>query len=142
MRWIIHDEKELMAIAATIAPKLKAGDVIALHGTLGVGKTTFVRALIRYLNKSETEVPSPTFTLLQMYDTANFTIYHFDFYRLKRPDEAYEIGIEDAFELGVSLIEWPDKIGSLLPKKHKSISFEMLPDNTRIIETEDFDEDA
>ena len=65
-------------------------------------------------------------------------MYHLDFYRLKAPEEAYEIGIEEAFSDGVSMIEWPEKIGTLLPKKHKSISFEILPDGKRHIWTEGF----
>ena len=78
------------------------------------------------------EVPSPTFTLLQIYDTPDFMIYHFDMYRLKSPDEAYEIGIEEAFIDGVSLIEWPEKIESLLPKKHISVTFKTT-ENGRLI---------
>jgi len=138
MRWVVQNETELLDIVKVIAPLLKVGDVVALYGTLGVGKTTFVRALVKYLTQQDIDVPSPTFTLLQMYDTPNFELYHFDFYRLKHPEEAYEIGIEDAFENGVSMIEWPDKIGALLPRKHKSLSFEILPDNSRVIEAENF----
>ena len=66
--------------------------------------------------------------MLQTYDTPDFTLYHFDMYRLKSPEEAYEIGIEDAFTDGVSFIEWPQKIGSLLPKKHIDVSIEIKPD--------------
>ena len=127
MEWIVATEAEMSSVAAAIAPLLKTGDVIALEGTLGAGKTTFVRALVRYLLNNEVDVPSPTFTLLQTYDTPILTLYHFDFYRLKKPEEAYEIGIEDAFDGGVSLIEWPQKIGSLLPKNHKTLTFEILP---------------
>ena len=138
MEWQVSTEQETAVVAAKLAPLLHKGDVILLNGTLGVGKTTFVRALIRFLVKKEIDVPSPTFTLLQTYDTPNFTIYHFDFYRLKSPEEAYEIGIEDAFIEGVSLIEWPDKVATLLPKKHRSITFQLLDDGNRIIITEGF----
>ena len=138
MEWIISSEKELDTIANIIAPLLGAGDVVALNGTLGVGKTTFVRALVKCLIGKKIDVPSPTFTLLQTYDTPRFTLYHFDFYRLKSPEEAYEIGIEDAFSDGVSLIEWPDKLGKLLPKNHKTISFEILDSGERHICTEGF----
>ena len=138
MKWRVTSEKETAAVAAKFAPLLKKGDVVLLNGTLGVGKTTFVRALVRHLLKFEAEVPSPTFTLLQTYDTPKFTIYHFDFYRLKSPEEAYEIGIEDAFVDGVSLIEWPDKIAPLLPKMHKSLSFQLLEDGSREITAEGF----
>ncbi len=138
MQWIVHNESELAQVVAALAPLLQAGDIVALNGTLGVGKTTFTRALVRKLSGHDVEVPSPTFTLLQTYDMPEFTLYHFDFYRLKTPEEAYEVGIEDAFDSGVCLIEWPEKIGRLLPKKHKSISFEILPDGARSIIAEGF----
>lgn len=119
-----HNEAETIAIAGRLAARVKPGDIIALNGTLGVGKTAFCRGFIQSF-LPETEVPSPTFTLLQTYDTPEFSIYHFDMYRLKAPEEAYEIGIEDAFADGVSLIEWPEKIGNLLPKKHIAVTIEM-----------------
>lgn len=124
-------EAETNAIAREFAKTLKTGDIVALHGTLGVGKTAFTRGVIKALC-GKTEVPSPTFTLLQMYDTPNFILYHFDMYRLKTPTEAYEIGIEDAFSEGVSFIEWPDKLGALLPKKRIDVYFEMTDDNRQI----------
>lgn len=130
-QYISHNESETLSIAAEFAKTLKPSDVIALHGTLGVGKTAFTRGVIQSLTHA-TEVPSPTFTLLQIYDTPHFDLYHFDMYRLKSPEEAYEIGIEDAFAYGVSFIEWPDKIAPLLPKKHIDITFEMK-DEYRLI---------
>ena len=129
--FISHNEQETLNFAADFAKTLKIGDIIALHGTLGVGKTAFTRGIIQSLTGAK-EVPSPTFTLLQTYETPNFDIYHFDMYRLKSPDEAYEIGIEDAFAEGVSFIEWPDKIKGILPRKHTDIFFE-IKDNCRII---------
>ena len=116
-------EADTIQIATRLAKQIKKGDVIALYGSLGMGKTVFCRGFIQSF-LPETEVPSPTFTLLQTYDTEKFPIYHFDMYRLKSPTEAYEIGIEDAFAEGVSLIEWPEKIGRLLPKKHISVILE------------------
>jgi len=121
--FISNSEQETKAIAAKLADKLKRGDVIALYGTLGAGKTAFCRGFIQSFLPN-LEVPSPTFTLLQTYDTPTFPIYHFDMYRLKTADEAYEIGIEDAFAEGVSLIEWPEKIEKLLPKKHIKVIIE------------------
>lgn len=122
---ISHTESETLSIATDFANRLKKGDIIALHGDLGTGKTTFSKGVIHALSPQTTDVPSPTFTLVQEYDTPHFPIYHFDFYRLKSPNEAYEIGIEDMFTDGVCLIEWPDKIGSLLPKKHIDVFFEI-----------------
>ncbi len=108
---------ETKKLAAHFAKLLKIGDIIALEGNLGVGKTAFTRFLIQSLTKNNEEVPSPTFTLLQTYDTPDFPIYHFDLYRLERPQDVYELGIEDAFAEGVSLIEWPNKMEHLLPLK-------------------------
>ena len=125
--FVSHNEAETAHIAAELAQQLKAGDVVALYGTLGAGKTAFCRGLIQALMPNQ-DVPSPTFTLLQVYDTPRFSIYHFDLYRLKTEDEVYELGIEDAFAEGVSLIEWPEKMAALLPQRHIRIQIE--PDGT------------
>lgn len=124
-------EQDTITVAERLARQVHIGDVIALYGTLGMGKTVFCRGFVRTFMPLQ-EVPSPTFTLLQVYETVSFPIYHFDMYRLKTPDEAYEIGIEDAFAEGVSLIEWPEKIGTLLPKKHISVRLEADGDNRLI----------
>lgn len=122
------------ALAAEIAPMLRSGDVIALTGDLGVGKTVFARALIRALGRADgreiDEVPSPTFTLVQLYDLPRFTVYHFDLYRLESPDEAWEIGIEEAFAEGVSLIEWAERIENLLPSDPIRIRLEFADGGT------------
>ena len=130
-QFISLSEQDTLKIASDFAKTLKIGDVIALHGTLGVGKTAFTRGVIQSLTNAP-EVPSPTFTLLQTYETLDFDIYHFDMYRLKSPEEAYEIGIEDAFSYGVSFIEWPDKVAPLIPQKHIDIFFEMDGDKRLI----------
>lgn len=103
-------------LAAALAPLLRASDVVALEGDLGAGKTAFARALIRELTGGEEEVPSPTFTLLQTYEAPDFDIWHFDLYRLEKPEDAFELGIEDAMAEGVTLIEWPDRLGRYLPR--------------------------
>lgn len=103
-------------LAAALAPLLCAGDVVALEGDLGAGKTAFARALIRELTGGEEEVPSPTFTLLQTYEAPDFDIWHFDLYRLEKPEDVFELGIEDAMAEGVTLIEWPDRLGRYLPR--------------------------
>lgn len=107
------------ALGRRLAALLRPGDVVALHGDLGAGKTTLARALIRALPGPEgsntEEVPSPTFTLLQCYPRRPADVWHFDLYRIEHPEEVYELGIEEAFAEGISLIEWPERMGALLP---------------------------
>ena len=117
----LPDEAATAALAARIAAIARAGDVIALRGELGAGKTSFARAFIRARGGAE-EVPSPTFTLVQVYELGESTIWHFDCYRLRHPEEAWELAIEDAFNDGISLIEWPELLGPLLPARRLLIS--------------------
>ena len=110
----LGDEAATAAFAARLAPLLRPGDVVALTGELGAGKTSFARSLLRALGQ-EGEVPSPTFTLVQIYETAAGPLWHVDLYRLAGPDEALELGIEEAFAEAIVLIEWPERLGALLP---------------------------
>src|SRR6266700_1981101 len=110
----LPDEAATAALAARIASLARPGDVIALKGELGAGKTSFARAFIRARNGREA-VPSPTFTLVQTYELPGGAVWHFDLYRLHSPEEAWELGIEEAFHAGIALIEWPERLGSLLP---------------------------
>lgn len=127
--------EETAALAHNIAALLRSRDVILLRGDLGTGKSTFARALIQSLCGKNTEVPSPTFTLVQTYETPAFTLWHFDLYRLKHPEEIYELGIEDAYAHGVSLIEWPERLGTLLPKHALEIEFSYgSHENERILQ--------
>lgn len=109
------NELDTQRLAQCFSMIAKKGDIFALFGTLGAGKSTFARYFIQSLTDAS-EVPSPTFTLVQSYDTDKFPIYHYDMYRLKYPEEAYELGVEESFFTGVNLIEWPEKIGYILPK--------------------------
>ena len=118
----LPDEAATAALAARISALAEVGDVIALKGDLGCGKTSFARAFIRARGGAE-EVPSPTFTLVQIYEFGSVAIWHFDFYRIKSPEEAWELGIEDAFIEGISLIEWPERLGPLLPRRRLEIKF-------------------
>jgi tRNA threonylcarbamoyladenosine biosynthesis protein TsaE len=118
----LPDEAATAALAARLAARARPGDVIALAGDLGTGKTTFVRAFIGALGGDE-EVPSPTFTLVQLYELERATIWHFDLYRLRSPEEAWELGIEEAFATGIALIEWPERLGPLLPERRLEIAF-------------------
>src|SRR4029077_12606492 len=118
----LPDDAATAAFAARISALAEIGDVIALSGDLGSGKTTFARAFIRARGGTE-EVPSPTFTLVQIYELGPTVIWHFALYRLKSSDEAWELGIEDAFTEGISLIEWPERLGPLLPGYRLEITF-------------------
>ena len=113
---------------------LRAGDVIALSGTLGAGKSELARAIIEHHNPDETDIPSPTFTLVQSYETQDGTpLLHFDMYRLEQPQDALELGIEDAFYEGVSLIEWPEKIGPFLPSNALQCDLIIEPSGSRTL---------
>jgi tRNA threonylcarbamoyl adenosine modification protein YjeE len=110
------DEPGVVLLAQLIALKIRSGDVLALRGDLGTGKTTLARALIRaLLGDDAAEVPSPTFSLQQIYDTPRVRLTHFDFYRLADAAEARELGVEDAAEEGAVVAEWPEQATALLP---------------------------
>ena len=115
----LPDEAATAGLAARLAARARQGDVIGLQGELGSGKTTFARAFIRSLGDGREEVPSPTFTLVEIYACAGKPpVWHFDLYRLTAAEEAWELGIEEAFADGISLIEWPERLGGLLPPEH------------------------
>jgi tRNA threonylcarbamoyladenosine biosynthesis protein TsaE len=109
-----------------LASLARPGDILALWGDLGAGKTTLARGFIAALVPAQEAVPSPTFTLVQTYpadiDGQAVEIWHFDLYRLKAAEEAYEVGIEEAFAEGISLIEWPERLGSLLPRRRLDVT--------------------
>ena len=112
--------------ARSLALQMRSGDVYSLSGELGSGKTTFARYFLQALGVEE-DVPSPTFTLAQTYTTSDSrTVWHFDLYRIETPEEAFELGIEDAFEEGVSLIEWPNRLGIYLPAERLELDFSFV----------------
>ena len=129
--FISETEQQTKDLAKRFAKIAKKGDVFALYGTLGMGKSVFARAFIQYLSGAE-EVPSPTFTLVQSYPLPDYDIFHFDLYRLKSPDEVFELGFEEAVYGGISLIEWPEKSGGWLPKDVFKIEISSHNDGRKI----------
>ncbi|HEX3441293.1 MAG TPA: tRNA (adenosine(37)-N6)-threonylcarbamoyltransferase complex ATPase subunit type 1 TsaE [Pseudolabrys sp.] len=124
----LADEQATRRLMVDIACAIEPGDLITLSGDLGAGKTTFARALIRYLAGDETvEVPSPTFTLMQGYDLPRFTLIHADLYRLSGPSELAELGFEDLSAGAVTLLEWPDRAAGVLPPDRFDIAFTLSP---------------
>ena len=112
---ILADEAATARLGAAIAAKLQRGEAVCLSGPLGAGKSTLARALVRALTTPDEEVPSPTFTLVQFYEGARLNVAHFDLYRLSNPDEAYEIGLDEALDEGAAVIEWPERLEGHLP---------------------------
>ena len=116
--------------AERLAPLLRMRDLILLQGELGAGKTTFARALLQILGVQE-DVPSPTFTLLQTYETPHFPIYHFDFYRITNETELEELGWEEALANGLVIAEWPERAEGHFPKDRLILHFKCDGNNQR-----------
>lgn len=125
----IKNEAELATLAGKLAPMLKTGDVVCLRGDLGAGKTAFARALINAIAPSPEEVPSPTFTLVQVYDAQVPEIWHFDLYRLEKQQDIEELGWQEARRNAALLIEWAERLGSLLPRDRLEIAIEFVKDS-------------
>src|SRR6201993_3613471 len=122
----LADEQATRRLMVDIACAIEPGDLITLSGDLGAGKTTFARALIRYLAGDETiEVPSPTFTLIQTYDLPRFTLVHADLYRLSGAAELAELGFDDLPDGTVVMMEWPDRAAGFLPPDRLDIPFQL-----------------
>ncbi|MGR3712848.1 MAG: tRNA (adenosine(37)-N6)-threonylcarbamoyltransferase complex ATPase subunit type 1 TsaE [Shimia sp.] len=115
--------EDTAALALQIGATLEPGDVLLLEGDIGAGKTHFARSLIQSLLTVPEDVPSPTFTLVQMYDTARAELWHADLYRLTSPDEVVELGLMDAFEDAICLVEWPDRLADLRPDTALTLKF-------------------
>ena len=118
----LPDEATTQRLGAAVAAELQVGDTICLIGPLGAGKSTLARALIRALTAPDEEVPSPTFTLVQVYD-GKFPIAHFDLYRLTSPEEARELGLDEALDEGAAVVEWPQRLEHRLPPDRLDIEF-------------------
>lgn len=120
----ITDEAATSRLGEALASALKAGDIVLLRGDLGAGKSTFARAIIGAISGVR-DVPSPTFTLVEVYEAEKFNLWHFDLYRLDAVGDVWELGLEDALDGGVLLIEWPERISKLLPSSVLTIQLEI-----------------
>jgi tRNA threonylcarbamoyladenosine biosynthesis protein TsaE len=129
----LADETATAELGATLAARLKPGDVVGLKGELGAGKTTLARAILRAAaDDARLIVPSPTFTLVEVYETPHGTYWHFDLYRLEAPEQVFELGWEEARAEGIVLLEWPERLGPLLPR-HLSVTLEIDGDGRRAL---------
>jgi tRNA threonylcarbamoyl adenosine modification protein YjeE len=120
-------------LAIKLAKNAKYGDIFALKGTLGAGKSFFCKSFVGALTEKPTEVLSPTFNLLLSYQTKNFSIHHFDLYRLRNQEELEEIGFFDCLRNGICLIEWPEIAEDFLPKNYTTIEIKIIDENVREI---------
>jgi len=136
MRLVLDNLAATDRLGATLGQLLAAGRIITLSGPLGVGKSELARAIIRHGCGETGDIPSPSFTLVQTYQTADgMAVWHMDCWRLESPDEALNLGIEDAFFEAACLIEWPEKLGPLLPADRIEIVLGMAADdNGRVAE--------
>ncbi len=122
---ITESENRTAFVARRLAGVLRRGDVVCLHGDLGMGKSVFARAAIRHLCADQAlDVPSPTFTLVQIYDTAQCPVWHFDLYRMTDAEDIYELGWDDALADAITIIEWPERLGGLIPRDKLDIVLE------------------
>ncbi len=110
-------------LAALVGAQLNPGDVLLLSGEIGAGKTHFARCLIRAIQQVPEDIPSPTFTLVQEYQTRRGTLWHADLYRLTGPDDCVELGLTDAFDTAICLVEWPDRLEELAPAAALHLEF-------------------
>ena len=128
---ISNGPPETKALAIRIRKNLQNGDIVLLKGEIGAGKSHFARSLIQAAMDKVEEVPSPTFTLVQTYDTKIGSIWHADLYRLSDQSEIFELGLIDAFGKEIVLVEWPDRLGHLEPQDALKIEIVILENDKR-----------
>ena len=136
--FISHSENDTIKFAEDFATKLNNHSIIVLSGDLGSGKTKFTEGLLKHFGLAS-EISSPTFTIVNEYDTENLKIYHFDLYRLSDIDEFYAIGGEEYLQNGICIFEWGEMIEEILPTSYIKISFSRDTENTdlRILRIEE-----
>ena len=127
---MLHGPGETEALGARIAAGLRLGTAVALEGDLGAGKTVLARAILRALGVEE-DVPSPTFTLVQSYETPTLAVRHYDLYRIENASEMEELGLEEALDQGAALIEWPERAPSYIPEDALHVRLEIDGENSR-----------
>lgn len=125
LNFTLQSPEQTASLAQFLATKLDTGDVILLTGDIGAGKTHFARSLIQARLGYAEDVPSPTFTLVQTYEAEGADLWHADLYRLTSPDEILELGLIDAFDDAICLVEWPDRLAELAPKAALSMTLKM-----------------
>ncbi|RCL01299.1 MAG: Chlorosome protein [Candidatus Tokpelaia sp. JSC085] len=137
----LADEKATEQLGETLAFTLAKGDLIALHGNLGIGKSILARAIIRTLaDNVSLDIPSPTFTLVQVYENLSLSVTHADLYRINTPEEVEELGFDQALEDGLLIVEWPEKSGGLFENAQFTIFLEQ--NNTGRLATVKIDDNA
>lgn len=130
-------EENTAQIARELATNITGPALICLYGDLGAGKSLFARRFIQHLIQADIEVPSPTFTLVQNYDCDQGFIYHYDLYRLEDPEEIYELDWESALSDAITIVEWPTRLGALLPARRIDVKITPINQTTRRIEIDD-----
>lgn len=131
-RAVVASEAAMDALATRLSRSLHRGDTLLLSGGVGAGKTHLARALIRaWLEAPDEPVPSPTFTLVQTYGAGNAEVWHADLYRLSNPSEIAELGLDEAFEQALCLIEWPDRLAPDWPRTAVMLHLDRCPDDSR-----------
>ncbi|NCC20920.1 MAG: tRNA (adenosine(37)-N6)-threonylcarbamoyltransferase complex ATPase subunit type 1 TsaE [Alphaproteobacteria bacterium] len=139
MEFRSYSENDTENLARRLGVGMSGRETFLLEGTLGMGKSVFARSLIRTLcGDPDMDVPSPTFTLLQTYETPLGPLCHFDLYRLKDPEEIFELGWEEALHDGIVLVEWPERLGPYVPRNASRVTFSPVKDEpeARLIEVE------
>ncbi len=126
----INSVKSMSFLAKSIASHSTVGDIICLKGNLGVGKTTFARYFISSIANKKENVVSPTFNLLIVYPYANYTVWHYDLFRIKDKEEIWDIGFQDAVKEGITLIEWPENMGSYIPNNRLDLNISLNPNES------------
>lgn len=133
-KYLSTSAKNTADLGKTLAKVLKSGDVLCLFGELGSGKTVMTKGIAQGLKIKKQDVHSPTFTLMNIYPGPKIPLYHFDLYRIERIKEIQAIGYEDFFYgQGITVVEWADRLGRLLPKEHLAVKIDHKGDDERLV---------